>query len=126
MKILLDTHILLWALTADRKLSAEAAKLLKDTNNEVLVSSVSLWEISIKHALGRLSLSPIEITEAIHKTGFCPLPITFEHCTRLSDLPPVHNDPFDRMLVAQSLSEPAILVTQERLLRDYGNTVLLV
>lgn len=126
MRILLDTHILLWALTVDRKLSAEAAKLLKDPNNEVLVSAASLWEISIKYALGRLSLSPLEITEAIRMTGFCPLPITFEHCTRLSALPPVHSDPFDRMLVAQSLSEPAMLVTHDRLLRDYGNTVLLV
>lgn len=126
MKIILDTHILLWALTVDRKLSAEAAKLLKDPNNEVLVSSVSLWEISIKHTLGRLSLSPLEITEAILKTGFCPLPITFEHCTRLSGLPSLHNDPFVRMLVAQSLSEPAMLVTHDRLLLDYGNTILLV
>jgi PIN domain nuclease of toxin-antitoxin system len=126
MRILLDTHILLWALTADRNLSTEAANLLKDPKNEVLVSAASLWEISIKHALGRLSLSPLEIAQAIHATGFSPLPITFEHCTRLSGLPSVHNDPFDRMLVSQSLSEPAMLVTHDRLLKDYGSTILLV
>ncbi|CAN5130031.1 type II toxin-antitoxin system VapC family toxin [soil metagenome] len=126
MRILLDTHILLWALSSDPRLSNEAVKLIGDSKNEVLVSAASIWEISIKYSLGRLSHSPAEITEAAISTGFSQLPIAFEHCHALAALPAVHSDPFDRMLIAQSLTEPAILVTHDRLLKEYGSTILLV
>jgi len=121
-----DTHILLWGLANDRKLSPKGASLLKDPMNEVLVSAASLWEISIKQGIGRITISQNELVEAIEKSGFRQLTITFEHCAQLADLPLLHRDPIDRMLVAQSLSEPAMLVTNDRMLKEYGSTVLLV
>ncbi len=126
MKILLDTHILLWGLANDRKLSSKAANLLKDPVNEVLVSAASLWEIAIKFGFGRIEIAQDELIGAIQRSGFTPLPVTFEHCVFLADLPMLHRDPFDRMLVAQSLAEPAMLVTNDKILKDYGSTVLLV
>jgi PIN domain nuclease of toxin-antitoxin system len=126
MKILLDTHILLWGLANDRKLSPKAANLLKDPVNEVLVSAASLWEIAIKFGLGRIEIAQDELIDAIQRSGFTQLPVTFAHCASLTDLPLIHRDPFDRMLIAQSLAEPAMLVTNDEILKDYGSTVLLV
>jgi PIN domain nuclease of toxin-antitoxin system len=126
MRLLVDTHILLWWLANDRRISPKAASLLKDPTNEVLVSAASVWEIAIKYGLGRITLSQNVLIDAVHKCGFSQLPITFEHCSHLADLPSIHRDPFDRILVAQSLSEPAMLLTNDRILKDYGSTVLLV
>ncbi len=126
MKILLDTHILLWALVGDQRLSKKGAKLISDPQNEVLVSAVSLWEVGIKHSLGRITVSPECLIEAIASTGFDQLAVTFDHCVTVSRLPIIHRDPFDRMLVAQSLSVPAILMTHDQTMSKYGSTILLV
>jgi PIN domain nuclease of toxin-antitoxin system len=123
MKLLLDTHILIWCMTGDRILPARAKEKIENAKNVVLVSAVSLWEIAVKEALGRIKISQSELRQAILQSGFEQLPITFDHCEQLTSLPQIHRDPFDRMLVAQSKSEPAILVTHDKALGEYGDTV---
>ena len=88
--------------------------------SDVWVSAASIWEISIKSALGKLAANPAQVLSAIGLAGFGLLPVSGEHAARLSELPPVHKDPFDRMLVAQALSEPMILLTNDEILRAYG------
>lgn len=119
MKVLLDTHALLWALSGDQRLSDRAREIVGDLQHEVLVSTVSGWEITIKRALGKLE-APLELGKAIVEAGFVPRPPTFVDCERLSELPPHHRDPFDRMLVAQALVEGIPLVTRDTTLGRYG------
>lgn len=121
MRILLDTHLLLWALARPAKLSAAARKQIETA--EVFVSAASIWEISIKSALGKLVADPQEVLAAVEPAGFSLLPVTGEHAARAAKLPPVHKDPFDRMLVAQASSEPMILLTNDDALREYGSLV---
>jgi PIN domain nuclease of toxin-antitoxin system len=126
MRVLLDTHILLWWLTDDRRLPKEAEKIIKDGDNEVYVSAASIWEVAIKTALGQIKADPFAIQEAIAPSGFLELPITGAHAAQVSRLPQHHRDPFDRMLVAQSLVEPMRLLTTDKLLAHYGETILFV
>jgi PIN domain nuclease of toxin-antitoxin system len=121
VRVLLDTHLLLWALGAPSKLTAATRKQLKDA--EVFVSAASIWEISIKSALGKLEADPKEVLAAISPAGFSLLPISGEHAARVRELPLHHKDPFDRMLVAQALVEPLILLTNDDALRPYGAIV---
>lgn len=125
MKVLVDTHILLWWMVKDRKLSKKAEDIIADPNNRVLVSSVCIWEIAVKQALGRISISIPKLIDVIDTSGFESLPITFAHCSQLTNLPPVHKDPFDRMLISQCLSENCNLLTHDDLLSGYGPVVLL-
>ena len=128
MRVLLDTHLLLWASARSRRLPKEARRILEDPRNEVHFSAVSLWEIAIKLGLRRsdfqadLSL----LRPALSEMGFVELPVTGAHAERLVELPPIHKDPFDRMLVAQSLSEPLILLTNDDALAAYGDVVKVV
>ncbi|MEJ1966200.1 MAG: type II toxin-antitoxin system VapC family toxin [Gammaproteobacteria bacterium] len=124
MRVLLDTHLLLWALGSPLKLSAETRKLV-DTS-EVFVSAASIWEISIKSAIGKLKADPQKILAAIEPTGLSILAITGEHAARVARLPSLHKDPFDRLLVAQALSEPMILLTNDQALAGYGELVQVV
>ena len=124
MRLLLDTHLLLWALAAPSKLSPGVRKQIEEA--EVYVSAASLWEISIKSALGKLDANATEILAAVEPAGFATLPITGMHAAKVAELPPIHKDPFDRMLVAQALSEPMILYTNDEVLRPYGPIVTLV
>jgi PIN domain nuclease of toxin-antitoxin system len=124
LRILLDTHLLLWALAAPSKLSAAARKQIEDA--EVYVSAASLWEISIKSALGKLDANSAEILAAVEPTGFALLPITGLHAVKVAELPALHKDPFDRMLLAQALCEPMILFTNDELMRPYGPFVMVV
>lgn len=118
MTILLDTHVILWWQRDDRRLN-QAAREAIATADVVWVSSVSGWEVSIKSALGRLRLDePFEILVAAD--DFTELPMTLAHATRLHELPPHHADPFDRMLVAQALTEKATIVSHDRALEPYG------
>lgn len=126
MRLLLDTHILLWAMVNDRRLSQEAANLIKDPHNIVLVSAASFWEIAIKTSLNKVSISLLALAQAMTESGFETLSINVDHCLQLARLPLLHRDPFDRMLVAQSRAEPAMLVTSDKALAEYGETVLLV
>ena len=128
MRVLLDTHLLLWASARSRRLPKAARRILENPRNEVHFSAVSLWEIAIKLGLRRsdfqadLSL----LRPALSEMGFVELPVTGAHAERLVELPPIHKDPFDRMLVAQSLSEPLILLTNDDALEAYGEVVKVV
>ncbi len=128
MRVLLDTHLLLWAAARSRRLSREARRLLEDARNEVHYSAVSLWEIAIKLDLRRADfrLDIALLRPALSEMGFVELPVTGAHTERLVGLPPIHKDPFDRMLVAQSLSEPLVLLTNDEVLAGYGEVVKVV
>lgn len=120
MRVLLDTHILLWWLSDDRKLAKRAREIIAEANNDVLVSSASAWEISIKAALGRLEIELDDLGEAIVKNGFRPLPIALRHALTVGKLPAIHRDPFDRMLIAQASVEELRLLTHDRIFERYG------
>jgi PIN domain nuclease of toxin-antitoxin system len=124
VRVLLDTHLLLWALGSPLKLSADTRKLV-DTS-EVYVSAASIWEISIKAALGKLKADAAEILAALQPAGLSLLSITGEHAARVARLPTHHKDPFDRILIAQALTEPMILLTNDKALERYGDLVQVV
>jgi PIN domain nuclease of toxin-antitoxin system len=124
MRVLLDTHLLLWALSSPSRLSPAARRIIDDA--DVYASAASIWEISIKVALGKLTADPNEVAAALGPAGFGSLAITIEHAARVQALPPLHKDPFDRLLVAQALSEPMILLTNDAALAGYGDIVKLV
>ena len=119
MRLLLDTHVLLWSLTEPQKLSALARRALEDPRNEVFVSPVSVWEIAIKRALGKLTAPDILETDVMEQ-GFTPLSLTFFHAEQAGKLPQHHRDPFDRMLVAQAQAEGLVLVTRDTRIPLYG------
>jgi len=123
-RILLDTHLLLWAVAEPRKLPAAVRKRIEEA--DVFVSAASLWEVSIKAALGKLAADPAELLAEIEPAGFTLLPITGEHAAAVATLPAVHADPFDRMLVAQAKTEPLLLLTNDAVLARYGDCVELV
>jgi len=128
VQILLDTHIALWALTDDRRLSANARDAVSEPDNAIWVSAASIWEIAIKHALGRSGI-PFPARKAIgyfDQAGYQLLAVQPEHAAAVETLPPLHGDPFDRMLIAQALTEPLRLMTHDRLLAAYSDTVILV
>jgi PIN domain nuclease of toxin-antitoxin system len=125
MRILLDTHILLWALVEPAKLPAKARILLEDSTNEVLFSAASIWEIAIKAQAGRVDfpVSPEEIATAAEKTGFVELRVSAKHAAAVRSLPLHHRDPFDRILVAQAITEPTRLLTVDSALGRYSELV---
>lgn len=118
MKVLLDTHALIWALEGSSKLSKAARRAIENTQNDVLVSAASAWEIAIKKAMGKLSV-PDDLIEVIDAAGFVRRPLGFAEARRLESLPALHTDPFDRMLVAHALEEGAVLVTRDREIARY-------
>jgi PIN domain nuclease of toxin-antitoxin system len=126
MRVLVDTHIVLWWLIDSRKLPEDAERIIKDKDNAIFVSAASIWEIAIKATLGQIEVDPFAIEAAIEPSGFVELPITGKHAAQLSKLPLHHRDPFDRILVAQSLLEPMRLLTGDQVLAQYGEMVLLV
>ena len=121
MRVLLDTHLLLWALSQPSKLSPAVRKQIEAA--EVHISAASIWEIGIKVSLGKLDADPRVVLEAIEPAGFSLLAITGEHAAKVAELPHLHKDPFDRMLVAQASVEPMILLTNDAALRGYGSFV---
>ncbi len=128
MRFLLDTHLLLWALGAPGKLDAGTRDLIEDPANTVLFSAASIWEIAIKSGLGRSDFPtrPEAVARAARETGFTELPIGADVAARVVDLPLYHRDPFDRLLVAQAMSEPVHLYTADPLLPPYTELVRLV
>jgi PIN domain nuclease of toxin-antitoxin system len=128
MRILLDTHLLIWALTGSTKLPSEARVAIEDSRNDVLFSAASIWEIGIKRQLRRLdfSFSPRAIVAASTDAGFTELPINSTAAARVGELPTHHRDPFDRILIAQAFEEPAKLFTVDKQLAAYGDLVTLV
>ena len=125
MKLLLDTHILLWWLGNDRSLPEAAATLIRDPENMIFVSAVSLWEIWLKESLGKLRL-PDQFEERLAAESFENLPLTGPQTRQVALLPWLHRDPFDRMLVAQAQTENLLLLTVDPSVADYGNCVQLV
>ncbi len=123
MKLLLDTHVLLWALGDPALLGRKTVALIE--RSEVLVSAASLWEISIKAALGKLKADPAEVFDAVVVAGFDWLPVQGEHAAAVFSLGPLHGDPFDRLLVAQAQTEHAVLLTFDETLLAYGKAVRL-
>jgi PIN domain nuclease of toxin-antitoxin system len=125
MKLLLDTHALLWWLFDDERLSRRALALISDPENEVMVSSASAWEIATKHRLGRLVSATILVQDMggwFRRAGFQELPITVAHAQKAGLYPQPHRDPFDRMLAAQSVLEGCPIVSRDALLDDFGPT----
>jgi PIN domain nuclease of toxin-antitoxin system len=122
VRLLLDTHVLLWWLADDRKLAQNGRAIIASPDNELFVSSASLWEISIKAALGRLEIELDDLEDAIARSGFRSLPIGFRHALTAGRLPAVHRDPFDRMLVAQAIVQQMPIVSSDHSLDDYPVT----
>ncbi len=125
MKLLADTQILLHATGQPDKLSLVARALINDPANEILFSAASMWEIIIKSALGRddFRVEPRVLRRALLDHGYIELPITGEHALMVENLPPLHKDPFDRMLLAQATIEGVLLITSDELLASYPGPV---
>jgi PIN domain nuclease of toxin-antitoxin system len=122
MNLLLDTHIVIWFITNDGKLSKKIKNIIEDSNNRCFISIVSYWELSIKYSLGRLDLNSTveEIFNIIEKSGFDILPITLNHIIQLSKLEHFHNDPFDRLIISQSVIENLHLVSNDNYFPAYN------
>ncbi|HEY2628421.1 MAG TPA: type II toxin-antitoxin system VapC family toxin [Usitatibacter sp.] len=127
-RFLVDTQLLLWNVSASRKLPARVARLFRDGRHEFFYSAVSLWEIAIKAALGRddFIADAATILEALDENGFHELSITARHAVAVSRLPVIHGDPFDRMLVAQAIGEPMALITTDERLAAYPGMIEVV
>jgi PIN domain nuclease of toxin-antitoxin system len=125
VKLLLDTQILLWAAGQPERLSASARKLLNNPRNELLFSAASLWEITIKKTLGRedFRVEPRLLRRGLLDNGYEELPVTSEHAVNVDGLPPLHKDPFDRLLIAQATTEGVTLVTSDAQLARYPGPV---
>jgi PIN domain nuclease of toxin-antitoxin system len=128
MILLLDTHLLLWAAGMPDRLSAEARLLLQDSRNELAFSAVSLWEIVIKRGLGRddFSVDPRRLRQGLLANRYREVTVTSEHAIAVERLPPLHKDPFDRILVAQAAVEGFRLLTSDSMVGQYGEAVQLV
>lgn len=128
MRLLLDTHIALWAISDDARLTSQARELIASPRNHIWVSAVSIWEISIKHSLGRgdMPISGSEALEYFRQSGYHMLSISPEHAAAVESLPAHHQDPFDRLLVAQSLTEPLRLITHDTTVARYSDTIILI
>lgn len=126
MNLLLDTHVALWAITDSSKLSKRARELIASPRSSVWVSAVTVWEISIKHGLGRgdMPVSGQGALRYFRESGYLFLPIEPEHAAAVEELPTHHADPFDRLLVAQALVEPMRLITHDPLVARYSDTVI--
>lgn len=125
MRILLDTQVLLWAASQPERLSPAARRLLDNPQHDLHFSAASLWEISIKNGLGRADfrVDPGVLRRRLIENGYEELPITSEHAVRVDSLPPLHKDPFDRMLIAQALCDGLTLVTADTTLARYPGPI---
>ncbi len=126
MTLLIDTHILMWWVFDDHRLSSTARRLVEDPGNRIVVSVISLWEVAIKNGKGKLEVDPAELMAAIDTMGFPVLPVEPRHVSTYMQLPAYHADPFDRMLIAQALTEPSRLLTHDTALVRYSELVTLV
>lgn len=124
MNLLLDSHAFLWWLAEDPKLSAEARQAVADPSSIVHVSAATVWELSIKASLGKLDLDGADLVEEIEANEFVELPMTARHAFAAAVLPGHHQDPFDRMLIAQARLEGLTIVSRDSVFRDYGIAIL--
>jgi PIN domain nuclease of toxin-antitoxin system len=125
MRLLLDTHVFLWAIKNDRRLSKTTRSKILNAS-EVYVSSASIWEAAIKVKLKKLDVDVDQLVDAIFESGFVELPITARHAATVCRLPDIHRDPFDRLLIAQAISEPLTFLTADAALKNYSDLVELV
>ncbi len=125
MNFLLDTHLLLWAASAPERLSTKARSLLLATDSRLIFSAASLWEIAIKRTLGRadFNIDPRRLWRMLLVNGYTELAVNSEHAIAVDDLPPLHKDPFDRILVAQARVEGLVLLTVDKAVARYGEGV---
>ena len=125
MKLLLDTHLLLWAAGEPGRLSTEARNQIDNPENELLFSAASLWEVVIKRGLGRedFKVDPRLLRRGLLDNGYSELPVVSDHVVAIDSLPRIHKDPFDRVLVAQAIVEGIILLTTDSLLAQYPGPI---
>jgi len=128
VRVLLDTHLLLWAAAGSPRLSAEARGIIEDPGNELLFSAASIWEVAIKNGLGRADfrVDPRALRAGLLAAGYAELVITGAHVLAVDGLPAVHRDPFDRLLLAQALAEGVVLVSSDPMVGRYAGSVRVV
>lgn len=128
MNLLLDTHVALWAIADSLHLTEPARNLIQSPDNQVWVSAVSVWEIAIKHSLGRgdMPLSGKQAWVYFREAGYGFLPVMPDHAAAVDDLPSHHHDPFDRLLIAQALQEPMHLLSRDAQVLKYSRTFVSV
>ena len=128
MNILLDTHVLLWAASGSRRLPIDARALLEDPENELVFSAASLWEVAIKRGLRQeeFSADPRLLRRGLLENGYVELPVTGTHAAAVDLLPPIHKDPFDRILIAQAQIEGLALVTADEVVARYPGPIQLL
>ncbi len=123
MKLLLDTHAALWWLSDDDRITEHVGRHLTDETNQVLLSAVVVWELAIKRSLGKLD-APDDLVSILLDAGAQPLPVTLDHAAAVETLPWHHRDPFDRMLVAQAVTEDAAIVSRDQPFSEYGVSIV--
>ena len=126
MRLLLDTHIVVWWAAGSRLLGRKARDLIAANDAELIISAATWWELAIKHALGRLDIDFNEARRDLEKREVKMLSVSFDHAELAGGLPLLHRDPFDRMLVAQAVAEQLTLLTRDEQLAAYGSMVLVV
>lgn len=126
MNLLLDTHVALWAITDSPKLSKKARELIESPKSSVWISAATVWEIAIKHGLGRgdMPVSSLDALRYFRESGYRFLPVEPEHAAAVEDLPAHHGDPFDRILVAQAIVEPMRLITHDPVVARYSDSII--
>ncbi|MGK9167979.1 type II toxin-antitoxin system VapC family toxin [Inquilinus limosus] len=127
MRLLLDTHVAIWALVSPDVMPESIRALIADPANAVHISAASIWEIAIKHSMARRSAPPFSGAQAIgyfEQAGYALLPVSAEHAAGVEVLPPLHADPFDRLLVAQALAEPLRLITHDDAVAAYDGSII--
>lgn len=125
MRLLLDTHVFLWAVAGSRLLKPAARRVIQSAD-EVYVSAASIWEVAVKARLGKIDADPEALARAIEASGFVELPVRAAHAAGVAKLERHHNDPFDRLLIAQAMAEPLRLLTADPVLARYSDVVMLV
>ncbi len=124
MRLLLDTHVFLWAVIGSTSLKMQARRTIENAE-AVFVSAASIWEVAIKARLGKIKADPDALVAAIEESGFVDLPVSSTHAAGVARLPPLHNDPFDRLLIAQAIAEPLRFLTADVALKPYSDLVTL-
>ncbi len=124
MQILLDTHILIWLVENPAHLSQKTLDVLMDIKNKVYYSLGSIWEIAIKSSIGRIDIDIYLLVETLEQNDIKPLPINIPHILKVKDLPMLHKDPFDRILIAQSICENLTFFTRDEILHGYSNKLI--
>ncbi len=125
MRLLIDTHVFLWAVQGSASLKADARRIMTEAE-QIYVSAASIWEIAIKARLGKIEVDPKALVEAISGSGFFELPVRGTHAAGVAELPLLHSDPFDRLLLAQAIAEPLKLLTADPVLAQYSDLVTLI